>query len=404
MPWRFCRNDILLQTKPTMHRYIDRERLAQTFTTLCEISSPSRREKPVCDYLRERFAQLGADWIFEDDSRTGTGADCGNLIVRFEPTRPDIEGVFFSCHMDTVEPGDGVQVARNGNIFTSRGETVLGSDDKSGIAALLELMTILRENELGHGLIEIVLTTCEEIGLLGAKNLDYRQLQAPYGYALDSSGIDTVIIGAPTANKIRIKVEGASAHAGLHPEDGISAIQLAALATTAVRLGRLDDESTANFGLISGGVASNIIPPSVDIEGEVRSHSPEKLAQYTKEIETAFRQTISGWQNPYPNNPRTPSVHIEIEPEYPAMRLCADSPVVRRVRSAGEQLGKPLDFIVAGGGSDANIFNGYGLPTAILATGMNKVHTTEEQLDLVDLVKLTELVLAIAAPSHTPPA
>jgi len=381
-----------------MNTLIQRERLAETFTDLCEISSPSLKERNIADHLQQVFADLGADAIIEDDSATATGSESGNLIVRFDGTLPETEGVFFSCHMDTVQPGDGVEVVRNGDLFTSRGATILGGDDKSGIAAIIEVMTILGENNLDHGPIEIVITTCEEIGLLGAKHLEHRLLKAKYGYALDSSGIDKVIIGAPAANKFRIEITGAAAHAGLNPEDGISAIQVAAQAINAIQLGRLDEDSTANLGIIQGGVATNIVPEQVIIEAEVRSHSPEKLDRYTAEIKAVFEQTVAAWRNSSTRNTLRPRVQIKVAPEYPAMRLAMDSPVVRRIESAGKQAGRVLDFIVAGGGSDANIFNGFGLPTAIVATGMDKVHTTDEQLDLNDLVSLAELMLSVAVP------
>lgn len=379
-----------------MSDHIQRERLATTFTTLCEISSPSLHEGAIANYLKKIFADLGADEIIEDDSSAKTGSESGNLIVRFNGSRDDIEGVFFACHMDTVEPGDNVLVDRNGDIFTSRGETILGSDDKSGIAGIIEMLTVLKEQQIEHGLIEIIFTTCEEIGLLGAKSLDYKQLKTAYGYALDSSSIDTVIYGAPAANKFSIEITGAAAHAGLKPEAGISAIQVAAKAINEITLGRLDEESTANFGIIRGGVATNIVPEQVVIEGEVRSHSAEKLASYTAQIEKTFQKTVDEWRNPSPENILKPQLKIESMAEYPALRLPMDSTVIERVRKAGEKTGKNLNFLTAGGGSDANIFNGYGLPTAIVATGMEQVHTTDEHLDLNHLVSLTELIFAIA--------
>jgi len=382
-----------------MMTLIERERLAATFTRLCEISSPSRREKNISDHLKQVFTGLGANAVIEDGSAGATGSESGNLIFRFDGNRPDVDGIFFSCHMDTVQPGDGVEVDREGDIFTSRGETILGGDDKSGIAAIIEMMTVLTENRIDHGLIEIVITTCEEIGLLGAKHLEHRLLKAKYGYALDSSGIDKVIIGAPSANKFKIVVTGAAAHAGLNPEQGISAIQVAAAAITKVKLGRLDEESTANFGIIGGGVATNIVPEQVTIEGEVRSHSSEKLARYTGEIQQLFETTVSEWQNSSAENTLRPHVRIEALSEYPAMLLAMDSAVIRRVQSAGAAIDKNLNFVVAGGGSDANIFNGFGLPTAIVATGMDKVHTTDERLDLNDLVSVTELISAVAIQS-----
>jgi tripeptide aminopeptidase len=399
---------------------INEERLARTFVQLCEIDSPSRKEKMVADYLTRTFQELGATSIVEDHSSEQTGSDCGNLIIHIAGNRPDQETIFFACHMDTVEPGCGVKVVRDGDIFTSRGDTVLGSDDKSGIAALIELIRILQENKIDHGPMELLFTTCEEIGLLGAKALDCTSLTAAYGYALDSTGIDRCITGAPAANKLKIEVHGIAAHAGLHPEEGISALCMTAEAISRLRWGRLDKESTANIGLIHGGVATNIIPDQITIEGEVRSHSLHKLAEHTAEIKRTFQQVIEGWPLPPSLAPAalghpcpsqlppgqqdendiqtlslSPSVTINVQLEYPAMHLEPGDPVLARVKEAGIHLGRKLDFQIAGGGSDANIFNSFGLPTAIIATGMDKVHTTDERLDLQDLILLTELLLAI---------
>ncbi len=374
---------------------INKQRLADYFTTLCEISSPSREEKPVVDYLRQTFAALDADFIHIDDSAATTGADTGNLIVRFTGSTA-APPIFFACHMDTVKPGHNVQVKRDGDIFSSKGDTVLGGDDKSGIAPLIELINLLKETKSAHRTIELVFTTCEEIGLLGAKSLDHRQLQATFGYALDSTGIDKIIVAAPAANKIRIDVHGTASHAGLNPEAGVNALLVAAHAITKLRIGRIDDESTANIGVIEGGVASNIVPEHLFLKGEVRSHSMAKLETYTEEMRRYFIDTAAGWPIPPESDARRPTVDFTVESDYPAMRLDESAQVLETVRVAARKLERPLSFAIGGGGSDANIFNSFGLATAILATGMNEVHTTEECLDLNDMVKLTELLYAIA--------
>jgi tripeptide aminopeptidase len=374
---------------------INRERLAVTLTELCEIDSPSKKEAGVAAYLKQKFGDLGADSIYEDNSATQTGANCGNLIITFAGNHPELEGLFFSCHMDTVGPANGVEVVRTGDIFTSKGDTILGGDDKSGIAAILELVTSLKENNIPHSTIEIVLTTCEEIGLLGAKSLEYDKIRSKYGYALDSSGIDHVIIGAPTANKIKISVKGVAAHAGLNPESGINALSLTAEALSKIEIGKLDNESTRNFGLISGGTATNIVPELVTLYGEVRSHSPEKLTLYTQEILDTFNTVINNWEGEQATEGVRPSFEYNITDDYPVLKLEQDSPVVERIKQASIKCGKNVQFIVAGGGSDGNIFTSHGLPTAIVATGMNKVHTVDEQLDLNDMASLTELLHAL---------
>ncbi len=372
---------------------IDRERLADTFVHLCEIDSPSRQERNIAEYLKKLFTDLGAESVVEDESAVHTGANCGNLVVRF-PGTVKKEAVFFTCHMDTVDPGRGVKVQRVGDIFSASSNTVLGGDDKSGIAAVIELLRVTKEEGLAHGPIEIILTTCEEVGLLGAKHLNTALVHAKNGYALDSTGIDKVVTGAPAANRLKVEVHGIAAHAGLNPEQGISAFCLAARAIADLRLGRLDEQSTANFGLIHGGVATNIVPDLITIEGEVRSHSSAKLEDYTSEIESTFRNVVKGWSAQI-GTVKQPSVEISVENEYPAMHLSKEDPVLSRVRRAGDLLEREIVFQVAGGGSDANIFNSYGMKTAIVATGMDKVHTTDESLDLHDLVSLTELMLAI---------
>jgi len=377
---------------------LNRKLLAETFTTLCEISSPSRKEGNIAAWLCNRFTELGADSIFIDNSSAGTGSETGNIIARFNGNQPGRDGFFLSCHMDTVEPADNVRVVRKGDTFTSAGDTILGADDKSGIAAIIGMIAYLKQHKLDHPTIEIVLTTCEEIGLLGAKHLEYQQLQTPYGYALDSIGTNHVITGAPAANKINVEIQGLAAHAGLCPEAGINALSIAAKALSYLKIGRLDEESTCNFGIIEGGIATNIVPERIRLKGEVRSHDPEKLQHYTEKIFACFRTTTDDW--PQRNNEGRPKVRLDIVDNYPAMSLHSDMAVIQHITKAAACIDRHLDYSIAGGGSDANIFNGFGLPTAILASGMNKVHTLEEQLELDDLVELTELLLAIATVSE----
>ena len=376
---------------------IHRERLANTFMRLCEIDSPSRQEGEVADFIKVCLQELGVDRIVEDHSGSVTGSNSGNLIASFSGIGSVEEPIFFICHMDTVEPGCGVEVERNGDVFTSRGETILGGDDKSGIAVLLEVMRMVTENGLSHRPVELVFTTCEEIGLLGAKALEYHHMKSEFGYALDSTGINRVVVGAPAANSLKITVRGIAAHAGLHPEEGVSALILAAEAINKLSFGRLDTQSTANLGLIRGGVATNIIPEEIVIKGEVRSHSEEKLALHTDNIEKIFQQVIEGCGKRRINGELRPSVEIDVREEYPLMTCAEDDPVVTHVKRAGERLGRKIEFLAAGGGSDANILNSYGLSTAIIATGMTKVHTTDESQDLGDLVGLAELLYELIA-------
>ena len=373
---------------------INLERLASVFTTLCEIDSPSKQEGRVAAYLTSIFAEMGAD-VTQDDSASKTGSDCGNLFVRFPDGGLDREPVFFNCHMDTVLPAIGVKVKRNGEIFTSAGDTVLGSDDKAGIAALIEVMRTLQEKNIPYGPVEYIFTTCEEVGLLGVKALDPSLIKAKIGYALDSPGINRVIVGAPAANRITATIKGVAAHAGLSPEKGISAIHLAAKAIARLKLGRLDPESTANIGLITGGTATNIIPESVMVHGEVRSHTVNKLEEYIQNMRDIFQDEIDNWTDPENSVHGKPSLDFNVVQEYPVMQLDKESAVIKRVKEAATTLDAELDYVVAGGGSDANIFNSLGIECAIISTGMDKVHSTQETIKLSDMGITADLVMAI---------
>ena len=373
---------------------INRERLARIFVELCEIDSPSGRERQVCSYLTTLFERMGADLIVEDDSAAATGSDCGNLLVRFFGAGPG-EPVFFNCHMDTVQPGVGVKVRRRDDIFASAGDTVLGGDDKSGIAVLIEAITAIKEQGVSHAPVEFLFTTCEEVGLRGAKAFDPATLHARMGYALDSAGVARLVIGAPAANRFRVTVTGVAAHAGLHPEKGVNAIQVAARAVAGLRLGRLDSDSTANVGLVTGGSATNIVPETAVVEGEVRSHQAEKLRRYTDEVKAAFEESARETREQAGREDGLPLARFEIFQDYPVMRLSREEKVVARIARAAAALGQGMEYLVAGGGSDANIFNGRGVATAILATGMTNVHSTDETIALGDMVTTAELVVSL---------
>ena len=375
---------------------LNAERLATTFTTLCEIDSPSKGEGKLAVYLVDLFRQLGASQIVEDSSASATGSDCGNFVIRFTGTSL-YEPVFFNCHLDVIAPCTGVKVVRRDDVFYSSGATVLGADDKAGIAVLLEVLAAFAESGREHGPVEILLTTCEEIGLLGAKAFDPSLLQAKYGYSLDSTGVDNVIVGAPAAVYVHADFHGLSSHAGLAPEAGISALQLAAQAICHLSLGRIDPDSTANIGLVSGGTATNIIPDYVSLRGEIRSHSESSLQKYIEQFSRTFQGVVDSWRDTSGCVAARPSLDFSAPPQYPLMFLEHDDPVLLRVAKAAETLSRSLSFVKAGGGSDANVLTAAGLSTAILGIGMTHVHSTAECVSLPDMLRTAELVAAILA-------
>lgn len=368
---------------------IDAQRLADEFARMAAISSPSRGEGDMATYLAERFISLGAEVVF-DGAGERVGGETGNLVARL----PGVgEPLMISVHMDTVEPCAGVTPVLKDGVFTSAGETILGADDKAGIAELIEALEVLRAGSIPHPPLEVVVTICEEIGLVGAKELDYGLVKARRGLALDTSGVDVVIHRAPAANKLRFTLTGRESHAGIAPEKGLSAIEVAGRAIAAMRLGRIDAETTANLGTIKGGQATNIVPRRVVIEGEARSHDAGKLAAQTAHMvdcfETAARQTartIGGEQV-------QARLDTEVVSDYPLMNVPEDAPLIVLLQRAAASLGRTLAIRSEGGGSDANIFNGHGIETVILGTGMTDVHTVNESVRVADMVRVSELLV-----------
>lgn len=371
---------------------VNAERLAETFRSLAATGSVSRREAALAGDLRRTLEALGAE-VFIDDTAPKTGSDTGNLIARLKGTCA-VPALLLNAHMDTVQPGEGVSVQFVDGVFTSDGRTILGADDKSAIAVILETLFVLKERGLAHGPLEIVLTVCEETGLAGAKNLDFTQFEAPFGYTLDGSDTEGVIVQAPSANRFEISVIGKDAHAGAHPEKGINAIHLAAKAMAGLTLGRIDQETTCNIGWIEGGLATNIIPPLVTLRGEARSHDEDKLRQVTANIVNTFERVIAAGRGGEPQN-GLPKVETRVERSYSRTRIPEDHLLVDLARRAADRLGRGMRTKISGGGSDANIFFEKGIPLGILGTGMREVHSVREHVRLEDMVRAAELLLKI---------
>jgi len=370
------------------------KRIAGEFSRLAAINSPPLREREIAEYLSRRFADLGGEVTF-DNAAQKTGGECGNLIAFFPANGKDVEPVLFSVHMDTVEPGGQVVPVERDGIFYSSGDTVLGADDKAGVAEVIEMLEVLHEEGVPHGPIEVVVTIAEEIGLVGAKNLDYSLLKSKYGYALDTEGVGWMVLQAPGANHLLIQVEGIASHAGIAPEFGLSAIQTAALAISRMKLGRIDFETTANIGKIEGGVARNIVPQKVSIVGEARSHNVNKLKEQTEHMISCFEEAAIEMSREIGGEVVRPVVSVDVVPDFPSMSVAEDAQVVALARRAAEVLSQELNIRLGGGGSDANIFNGHGVETIILATGMKKVHTHDEYVAIADMVQVSELLVEI---------
>ncbi|MDR3315107.1 MAG: M20/M25/M40 family metallo-hydrolase [Coriobacteriales bacterium] len=375
--------DTALQGTPLF----DPERLLATFLELVQIDSPSLHEAQVAAYCKDALEAAGCSVRF-DDSRAQTGSDTGNLIATLPGTLPG--KLFFSAHMDTVMPGEGIKPFIEDGIIRSEGDTVLGGDDKSGVAAILELIRVLATSDRPHPTVGILLSVGEEVSLRGAKAMDSSAFAGEPCFVLDADGKPgVVIIGAPYQDVFEAHFHGKSAHAGVRPEAGVSAIVMAARAITAMELGRLDSATTANIGTIQGGKQNNIVADSCVITGEFRSMDKQRLDEVKASIDTALQGAVAGYTE------EEVGVNITWGAEYTGFMVDETDPLVQLVLGEAQTLGLAAKASYTGGGSDANIFADRGLRPVTLGTGMDAIHGPNEQLAIEDLNNLTRLICAI---------
>ena len=364
----------------------NKERLLDTFCDYVRIDSESTHEKEMAQRLIDDLTQLGCE-IYMDNSMADTGSDTGNLYCTLPGTAPG-ESLILSAHIDTVAPGKGVEpVIEDGYIY-SKGKTVLGSDNKAAVAAIVEVFRTLAEYNLPHPTIQAVFTVCEEIGLLGSSHLDYSKLQGKRAAVLDSSGdAGKIIIAAPGQYKLNAEVIGRRAHAGVAPEQGISAIQVLAQAISNMKLLRIDEETTANIGTISSEYATNIVPERAKIVAEARSRNNDKLEQQAQHMMDCLKDAC-----------QTYGATLEggLTKAYSAYSFQEDHPLVQHMVSACHKAGLQPVLGASGGGSDANNMNHNGIQSVVLGTGMTKVHTTNEELSIANLENIAALTLALA--------
>jgi tripeptide aminopeptidase len=354
----------------------------------------SRQERNVALRLKSEMQELGAT-VFIDDAGEKVGGNSGNLIAYFPGNVPGAAPLLLSAHMDTVVPGEGITPILDGDILRTDGRTVLGGDDKSGVAIICEVLRVIKENRLPCGDVDVVFTICEEAGLIGAKCLDVSRLRARTGLVLDSDSVGFLFTRAPAANRMEFRVHGLEAHAGVCPEKGINAIKVAAEGIAQMSLGRIDHETTANIGVVEGGMAVNIVPNQVILRGEARSHSPEKLDRQTEHMKRCLEDAAARHVLELDGKFHTARVEAKIDRDYDRMDVPESATIVKLVHAAAKNLNLEIRTLATGGGCDANVLNQKGLVVANLSTGMRDIHTVNEWLDLKDLYLSTRIVLEI---------
>ena len=359
--------------------------VAELFLELVRVPSPSGEERVVADQVIEYLQALALP-VDEDDVGTRINSTIGNLLCRIEPSGEGTP-LFFCAHLDTVPPQGPIEPVVEDGVVRNGGGTILGADNKAAVAAMLEATRRIVAENRPHGGIELLFTPKEEVGLRGAEAFDQERLHARLGYVYDHAGpIGEVILGAPYQVKLDASFRGRAAHSGMYPEEGRSAIAAAARAIADLRLGRLDEETTANVGEIHGGTARNIVPERCSFAAEARCHDERKLGELVQEmLETiTFAAQVSDCD-----------VETAVDPSARGYRFKRDDEAVRLAAAALERTGFQPTYGLSGGGADANVFNERGLQCLNLANGMTDIHTPDERIAVADLDRMVDVTLAL---------
>lgn len=373
---------LVAQSRPLIHR----ERAVNLFVRLVQIDSGALNEGKIARFVAGVLRELGAQFVEIDDASKKLGGTGGNVFARFKGT-VDAPAVLLSAHLDTVSSTKGIRLIRTKDFIMTDGTTILGADDKAGVALILEVLQTLREKRLPHPPLEVVLTIREEKGLLGAKVFDKGKLTARYGLIVDGAGEpNELIIGSPMHVQFEVIFRGKPAHAGVEPEKGISAIVMAAKAIAASPWGRLDEETTANVGVIKGGEAMNIVAPECRLIGEVRSHDPQKVEDFLRRWRKAC-QKVAGEMGGM--------VKVKTKVTFHPIRLSPDEPIVKVAVEALQEMGMTPKLVRIGGGTDGNVFTAHGIPCLVLPTGGEHIHSNRERLNLKNFYLCGELLVRL---------
>jgi len=364
---------------------INQKRLIEEFIELVQIDSFAGQEREIADALIEKLRKLGCR-VTEDNAGKTINGNAGNLIAKL-PGNSDKPTILFCAHMDRVAPGNNIKPIIENDIIKSDGTTILAADDVAGIVAILEGVRTAKEQNVDHGNIEIVFTIAEEGGLNGAKALDVKQLEAKFGYFLDASGpVGTIVNQAPSHKDLDLIFYGKAAHAGLRPETGINAIVVAAEAIANMNIGRIDFETTANVGVIKGGSATNIVPDQAEVNCEIRSLNEDKLQAQLEHMIAKAEKAAEKYNT---------KIDIKVTDCYPGFIIPETEPVVALAVKAANSIGIEPIIEGTGGGSDANIVNGLGIPSVVLGLNFQDVHSKNESIAITDLIKSAQFVLSI---------
>jgi tripeptide aminopeptidase len=363
-----------------------KERAVKEFVKMVQIDSLSLKEEKMFLYLRKRLSGLPVKTKFLPYTLPELNAKSGNLVVKLSANSRNKRAIFFDAHIDTVEPGIGIRPVIKGNRVESDGKTILGADDKAGAAAMVIALEEIINEKLPHGDIYFLFTSAEEIGLTGVRHLDLSGIKTDYGFILDSHGkVGGVITAAPYHYQYDITVRGKASHAGIAPENGISAIKAASRIVLSLPQGKISKNTVANVGMIDGGSATNVVPEECRIKGEFRSHRMEELEALKLKIKSIVEK----------NKKLARKIDCVIHEEYKGFSYQKEDAIIKLVKSAIREIGLKPRLEKTGGGSNTNIYNQKGVTSLTLAVGMANPHSTNEMIEIDDLENLTKLILKI---------
>ncbi len=366
---------------------INSKRLLETFLALIEIDGKSGNERKIANYIKNFFVDYKIP-VYEDNAALSFGGNAGNIIATLKGDA-NLSPIFICAHMDTIQSTLGIKpIIENEVVFTDR-STILGADDRAGVAIILETVNTIIQNKINTPTIYFVFTVCEEAGMFGSKNLDFSSMNCQYGFVIDSSAEPgSVIVSAPSALQFKIRIFGKAAHAAVHPEEGINAISISGQAISKIKVGRVSNTCTLNLGTIKGGSLINVVPADVEIVGEVRSFVEEEIRQQLKLLIDTFKDAAKYFGG---------KIEFSTSRKYYGFNLDIKSPVVNAATSAINKASLPVNCIVYPGGSDANIFNHFGFPTVNLGIGYKKVHSLEESISIKNLERTADIVFNIVS-------
>ena len=372
---------------------INQQRAVDTFLKLIRIDSESGNEKKMQEYVAAELKKLGCRVVVDNAGKHFNTNAKGNVMGFFPGTIKSAPFVLVA-HLDTVKPGQDIHAVVKKDCIVSDGKTILGADDKAGVAIILEVLRSLKENKIPHPPVEVLFTLCEERGMHGSKNLDYKQLKGREGMILDNEGGDELLIQGPAVNDVVVEVTGIAAHAGACPEKGISALEVAAYAISHMKLGRIDKETVANFGAVQGGQVPNAVMEKLTLIGEARSLKIEKLAKQTEHMKKAFELAIKKYTKKIDGKVCKPVVDFKATKRYHSVQISKSHPVVKALVAAAKRLKFPLYPRSSGGGCDANVLSGKGFTLPNLSVGVYNCHTVHEKLILKEFYAALALTWA----------